>query len=106
MAKGHWQIINYGNKGRIFEGKAETIPINDVPGPVLNTALKAANFIGDGLSGADLKQVGKKVYVIEINDNPNIDAGIEDQVLKDELYLTVMQSFIRRIEYKKLAAAK
>jgi glutathione synthase/RimK-type ligase-like ATP-grasp enzyme len=106
MAKGHWQIINYGNKGRIFEGKAETIPIKDVPGPVLNTALKAANFIGDGLYGVDLKQVGKKVYVIEINDNPNIDAGIEDQVLKDELYLTVMQSFIRRIEYKKLAAAK
>ena len=53
-----------------------------------------------------LKQVGKKVYVIEVNDNPNIDAGMEDQILKDELYQTLMQSFIRRIEEKKLAGKK
>jgi len=77
-----------------------------VPKPVLDTALKAANLIGDGLYGVDLKQVGKKVYVIEVNDNPNIDAGMEDQILKDELYLTVMRSFIRRIEQKKMACAK
>jgi len=98
MAKGHWQIIDYGKSGRIREGNADTIPIEDVPEQVLNTALKAANLIGDGLYGVDLKQVGKKVYVIEVNDNPNIDAGMEDQVSKDELYLTVMRSFLRRIE--------
>ena len=50
---------------------------------MLNTALKAANLIGDGLYGVDLKQIGKKVYVIEVNANPNIDAGMEDQILKD-----------------------
>ena len=72
-----------------------------MPEPLLNTALKAANLIGDGLYGVDLKQVGKKVYVIEINDNPNIDAGMEDKILKDELYLAVMQYFVRRIEEKK-----
>jgi glutathione synthase/RimK-type ligase-like ATP-grasp enzyme len=101
MAKGHWQIIDYGKSGKIREGNADSIPIEDVPESVLNTALKAANLIGDGLYGVDLKQVGKKVYVIEVNDNPNIDAGMEDEVLKDDLYLTVMQSFIRRIEQKK-----
>ena len=106
MAKGHWQIIDYGKKGRIREGNADSIPIEDVPQPVLNTALKAANLIGDGLYGVDLKQVGRKVYVIEVNDNPNIDAGMEDQILKDKLYLTVMQSFIRRIEEKKLTGKK
>jgi len=73
---------------------------------VLNTALKAANLIGDGLYGVDLKFVGKKVYVIEVNDNPNIDAGMEDLILKDELYQTVIKSFIRRIEEKKLAGKK
>jgi len=106
MAKGHWQIIDYGKSGRIREGNADTIPFEDVPEPVLNTALKAANLIGDGLYGVDLKQVGNKVYVIEVNDNPNIDAGMEDQVLKDELYLMVMRSFLRRIEEKKSARKK
>jgi len=36
--------------------------------------------------------------VIEVNDNPSIDAGVEDIVLKDELYLTVIRSIINRIE--------
>jgi glutathione synthase/RimK-type ligase-like ATP-grasp enzyme len=106
MAKGHWQIIDYGKTGKIREGNADTLPIEDVPKPVLDTALKAANLIGDGLYGVDLKQIGKKVCVIEVNDNPNIDAGMEDQILKDKLYKTVMQSFIRRIEEKKLAKKK
>lgn len=106
MAKGHWQIIDYGKTGKIREGNADAIRIEDVPEPVLNTALKAANLIGDGLYGVDLKFVGKKVYVIEVNDNPNIDAGMEDLILKDELYQTVIKSFIRRIEEKKLAGKK
>ncbi len=49
----------------------------------------------------DLKQIGKKVYVIEVNDNPNIDAGYEDEVLQDELYLRIMDVFLRRIEARK-----
>ena len=106
MAKGHWQIIDYGKTGRIREGDADTIDITEVPAPVLNTAMKAANLIGDGLYGVDLKQVGRKVYVIEVNDNPNIDAGMEDRVLKDELYLTIMRSFLQRIEDKKAARKK
>ena len=106
MAKGHWQIIDYGKTGRIREGDADTIDITEVPAPVLNTAMKAANLIGDGLYGVDLKQVGRKVYVIEVNDNPNIDAGMEDRVLKDELYLTIMRSFLQRIEDKKSARKK
>jgi glutathione synthase/RimK-type ligase-like ATP-grasp enzyme len=106
MARGHWQIIDYGKTGKIREGNADAVSIEDIPEPVLNTALKAANLIGDGLYGVDLKQIGKKVYVIEVNDNPNIDAGMEDKILKDELYLTVMQSFVRRIEDKKLPGKK
>ena len=106
MAKGHWQIIDYGKTGKIREGNADTIPIEDVPEQVLNTALKAAYLIGDGLYGVDLKQVEKKIYVIEVNDNPNIDAGMEDQIMKDGLYLKVMQSFVRRIEEKKLTGKR
>ena len=72
-----------------------------VPENVINTALRAANLVGDGLYGVDLKEIGGKCYVIEINDNPNIDCGYEDAVLKMGLYSTVMQVFRDRIEKKK-----
>ena len=61
-------------------------------------ALKAANAIGNGLYGVDLKQVGRKVLVIEVNDNPNIDAGVEDKIAGDDLYRRIMREFIRRLE--------
>jgi glutathione synthase/RimK-type ligase-like ATP-grasp enzyme len=42
--------------------------------------------------------VDGKFYVIEINDNPNIDAGIEDKILKDKLYSTIMEVFLNKIK--------
>ena len=57
----------------------------------------AASVIGVGLYGVDLKQVGDRCYVIEVNDNPNIDAGNEDGVLKEALYREVLGVFLRRI---------
>lgn len=36
--------------------------------------------------------------MIEVNDNPNLDAGNEDSVLKDALYREVMGVFLKRIE--------
>ena len=80
---------------------ALTLPVAKAPKKVVNAALKAAAAIGDGLYGVDLKQVGDKVYVIEVNDNPNIDAGFEDEVLQDELYLRVVEVFLKRIERRK-----
>lgn len=101
MARKHWQIYERSDNGKTYSGKAETLPVNEAPEQVLNTALKAANLIGDGLYGVDLKQVGNKVYVIEVNDNPSIDTGYEDAVLKDVLYHKIMKEFLRRIEEKK-----
>jgi len=49
----------------------------------------------------DLKEIDGKVYVIEINDNPSIDAGVEDAILKDTLYARVMEIFLKRIELVK-----
>ncbi|BCR06946.1 ribosomal protein S6 modification protein [Desulfuromonas versatilis] len=102
MAKKHWQILKRDSRGvKSDEGRADTLALEQVPEAVLRTALKAANLIGDGLYGVDLKQVGDKVYVIEVNDNPNIDAGIEDQVLKERLYLGIMETILRRISERK-----
>ena len=102
MAKRHWQILKHDGGGKLVdEGRFDTIPVEHLPTPVLRTALKAANLIGDGLYGVDLKQVGDKVYVIEVNDNPNLDAGVEDQILKDDLYLRIMRVMLRRVEQRK-----
>lgn len=98
MAGKHWQIINRGKDGNLLEGKHETFDIKDVPQEVIQTALKAANLIGSGLYGVDLKQIDGRCFIIEVNDNPNIDAGVEDEVLKDELYLNIIQVFLDRIQ--------
>jgi glutathione synthase/RimK-type ligase-like ATP-grasp enzyme len=98
MARKHWQIVQHGPAGRVVEGDSKTLAVADAPAAVVETALTAANLIGDGLYGVDLKQNERGVFVIEINDNPSIDAGIEDAVLKDALYTTIIQDFTRRIE--------
>jgi glutathione synthase/RimK-type ligase-like ATP-grasp enzyme len=105
MAKDHWQIINRTGK-RKDEGLFETLPLDAVPEKVVQAALKAANLIGDGLYGVDVKQTDRKICVIEVNDNPNIDAGVEDRVLRDDLYKTIMSSFLSRIERRKEASSK
>ena len=102
MAKGHWQIYNWnGKKKQDEEGDGEVVPFEQVPFQVLHTALKAANLIGDGLYGVDLKEIKGKAYVIEVNDNPSIDAGVEDRILKKELYATIIKSIKRRINANK-----
>ncbi|MBI4828455.1 MAG: RimK family protein [Nitrospinae bacterium] len=101
MASGHWQIINKNVVGARREGDADCVPVGQAPPAVLRTALRAANLVGDGLYGVDLKQVGRRVYVIEVNDNPNIDAGYEDQAMGDALYLEIVDSIIRRIEVRR-----
>ncbi len=98
MAKDHWQIYNWKSENKEKWGNSDTLPIDEVPEIVLKTALKAASLIGDGLYGVDLKMINGEVYVIEINDNPNIDVGVEDIVLKDELYNKIMRSIFNRIE--------
>ncbi len=101
MSKKHWQIVKHGPGGEFQEGAFKTHPLDAVPPAVVATALSAARLIGDGLYGVDLKQHGDDVVVIEINDNPNIDAGVEDAVLKDELYRLIMREFIRRMDLRR-----
>jgi glutathione synthase/RimK-type ligase-like ATP-grasp enzyme len=105
MSRGHWQIYNHGAKGTAKTGGFETIAVSEAPAEVVKLALKATQLIGDGLYGVDLKQVGDKPVVIEVNDNPSIDAGVEDAHLGDELYLRIMQEFLRRMERKRQGLA-
>ncbi|MNQ42436.1 Ribosomal protein S6 modification protein [compost metagenome] len=105
MSKGHWQIYNHKAKGQDINGECRTLAVHEAPRAVVELAVKTANLIGDGLYGVDLKQSGDKVVVIEVNDNPNLDAGIEDAYLQDDLYALVLEEFIRRLELKRRGQA-
>lgn len=98
MARGHWQIQKaLGEKRRLY-GRTDTLAVEDAPKAVVDLAVRASNLIGDGLYGVDIKEVGDRLLVMEVNDNPSIEAGTEDSILKDDLYLSIMQSFYDRLE--------
>ena len=62
------------------------------------TAVAAARCIGDGLYGVDLKETDDGVFVIEVNDNPNLDHGWEDSGEKDEVWIRLTQWFLERLD--------
>ena len=98
MVKRHWQIYKQEGGGRTSSGDFLTMAVADAPAAVIKLALRAAQSVGDGLYGVDIKQHGRRLYVIEINDNPSVDAGVEDQVLGDALYERLAAVFLERVE--------
>lgn len=104
MAPGHWKIINAEKD--MAEGKTQAMAIGEAPGQVIDMAVRAANLIGRGLYGVDLKQVEDRVYLIEVNCNPNLDAGNEDQVLGEALYREILGVFARRIAERRSGGAR
>jgi len=98
MARGHWQIQQSEGPSRRRYGKVESVPLDAAPAKAIAVAVRAAGLIGDGLYGVDIKEAKGRFLVIEINDNPNIDAGYEDAVVGDGLYQAVMQVFLDRLD--------
>jgi glutathione synthase/RimK-type ligase-like ATP-grasp enzyme len=101
MAPGHWQIINHATRQkRPSMGEHLTLAVEDAPTEVIRLAQRAARLMGNGLYGVDIKQTAQGLKVIEVNDNPNLDAGVEDMVLGDALYRRIMAEFVRRLEQR------
>lgn len=103
MAQGHWQIYNWGSSTKRDEtGNFETVKVEECAKHVMDVALKAVRaMVGDhGLFGVDVKERKGKAYVIEVNECPNIDHGIEDVELGDEIYRRIIGSLKRSIEKK------
>ncbi|QCE41763.1 RimK family protein [Psychroserpens sp. NJDZ02] len=99
MAKGHWQIYNWNaDKKNDQDGDADCLPIEDVPKTVITMAIKSAKLMGKGLYGIDIKVVDNKPMVIEINDNPNIDFGVEDAFYGDLVYTKILNALKTRLE--------
>lgn len=97
MARGHWQICNHAAKNNRY-GHSEAVGVQHVPKAIIQCAVRACKLIGDGLFGVDIKEYNGQPLVIEVNDNPSIDAGVEDLYLGEELYRIIMNDFLRRIE--------
>ncbi|MDN5925307.1 MAG: RimK family protein, partial [Xanthomonadales bacterium] len=102
MSRGHWQIYNHTAKGAAKTGGYQAVALSEVPSQVLRLALRATAPIGDGLYGVDIKQLKSRSVVIEVNDNPSIDSGVEDGCLGEELYRSIMREFLRRMQQKRL----
>jgi glutathione synthase/RimK-type ligase-like ATP-grasp enzyme len=97
MAPDHWKIMKIAEDKQVIEGDSVTMSVGEAPAPVVELAVRAANLVGNALYGVDLKQVDDRVYLIEVNCNPNIDAGVEDEAMGDALYREVLGVFARRI---------
>jgi glutathione synthase/RimK-type ligase-like ATP-grasp enzyme len=105
MARGHWQIQKSGDNDKRRYGKVEAVALSEAPAEAVSVAVRAADFIGDSLYGVDVKDVDGRYLVVEINDNPSIEAGYEDAILRDELYTIIMQSFVDRLDRQSLGTA-
>ena len=79
-------------------GDFGTMALSEAPRRVIDVALRAAQAIGGGLYGVDVKESGDALAVIEVNDNPNLDHGVEDQAGKDEVWSRILQWFVKRID--------
>ncbi len=101
MARGHWQIVDTDRNGAKLFGRVEAMHVEEAPAPVTALALRAANLVGDGLYGVDIKEFDGRYMVMEVNDNPSIDSGYEDGVYKEEVYLGIMRYFLEKLESRR-----
>ncbi len=98
MAKKHWQIVRHEKGKAAEEGTFRSCSLLEAPPFVIETAVRAARLIGNGFYGVDLKQIGDSVVVIEVNDNPNLEHGVEDSAEKDMVWDRLIRWFLTRLE--------
>jgi glutathione synthase/RimK-type ligase-like ATP-grasp enzyme len=98
MAKKHWQIVKHRAGGNPVEGGHLTVPLGEAPPAVVDIGLRAAQLIGGGLYGVDIKETPEGIFVVEVNDNPNIEHGIEDQAEKDQVWIELTRWFTNRLD--------
>ena len=96
MARGHWQIMNHKPDGRSIEGGHRSVAIAEAPQDVVDIGVRAANLIGDGFYGVDIKSGPDGPMVIEINDNPNLEHGVEDEADK-QVWNHLTDWFVKRL---------
>ena len=107
MAKKHWQIVNHKAERQAGPGRHQDLHAEGGAGRMSSRRrCSAARCIGDGLYGVDLKETKDGVFVIEVNDNPNLDHGWEDSGEKDEVWVRLTQWFLDRLERPGAASSR
>jgi glutathione synthase/RimK-type ligase-like ATP-grasp enzyme len=91
MAEGAWRIHDTDEAGRPNLCEVEEVEKTAVDPRLIQIALRAGNSIGKSLYGVDIKELDDGFIVIEVNDNPNIDAGLEDKN-NPEVYRNVIRT--------------
>ena len=64
--------------GHLVYCGVESVTPDKVPPHIISLGIDAANAIGRGLYGVDIKNNNGDAYVIEVNDNPSIESGEDD----------------------------
>lgn len=88
FAQDKWKLMERGTSGEWAE--VVGIPKDEADPALLEVAVKAADAVGKSLYGIDVKEVGGEYFVIEVNDNPNIDAEHEDRA-NPEIYQAIIR---------------
>jgi glutathione synthase/RimK-type ligase-like ATP-grasp enzyme len=105
MARKHWQIVRHTDGGRPVEGAFKTVAIAAAPREVVEAGVRAARLIGQGLYGVDIKKNERGVFVIEVNDNPNLMHDTEDAAEKDEVWRRIAGWYLRRLQHEERGLA-
>ncbi len=77
MPRKSWKLQAQEN-GHIVWAQVEAVALEGVTPELLEIGKQASAAIGDGLYGVDIKELHGEYTVIEVTDNPTIDAGYED----------------------------
>lgn len=81
FAQDRWKLMDRSAGGDW--ARVQAIRHEEAAPALKQVALDAANAVGRSLYGIDIKEIGGRYYVIEVNDNPTIAAGDEDQADAD-----------------------
>ena len=93
MPKGGWRIYDRREDGKTAVCTVQIPSREEVDEALIHIALRSSKAIGSGLYGVDIKEVDGEYYVIEVNDNPNIDAGFED-VANPRIYSSIVRYLV------------
>ena len=74
--------------GHIVYCDVDGVKEEDVPPEIIKVGIDAANAIGEGLYGVDIKNTNGSTCVIEVNDNPSLESG------EDEYYPLVYEKIV------------
>ena len=83
-----WKLMQRGEQGDW--ATVTGIPRDGADPDLVATAVAAANAVGSSLYGIDVKEIDGEFFVIEVNDNPTIAAGEEDQA-NPEIYADIIR---------------